>query len=189
MLGPRSGRFRRRANERLRPTTGRVLGALFSMLGPDGVRGRCVADIYAGTGAFGIEALRRGARRAVFVEQDGRLCGRVKQALLKEGFGDNSAVRRGDAISVLGTLDDEFDLVFADPPYILNPFERLLGRLTDRGLLKMNAVVYLEHSARSEPSADLPGVRLTSRRRYGDSAVSVYRKTEGLGVSQPDVNP
>ena len=159
----------------MRPTTGRVLGALFSMLGPGGVEGMTVADLYAGTGAFGISALRRGAERALFIERDRKLCGRIKEALEKGGFSERATVRQGDTSAVLGRVDIKFDLVFADPPYRLDPFAPLLGRLSSRGMLERDAVVYLEHSSRTTLPDTLPGVTMVSRRDYGDSAVSVYR--------------
>ena len=162
----------------MRPTTGRVLGALFSMLGPGGAEGMNVADLYAGTGAFGITALRKGAERALFIERDRKLCGRIEEALEKGGFSERATVRQGDTITVLGRVDSRFDLVFADPPYRLNPFEPLLGRLSGRGMLERNAVVYLEHSSRTTLPDTLPGVAIVSRRVYGDSAVSVYRNAE-----------
>ena len=173
--GARGGRPRYEAKNRLRPTTSRVLGALFSMLGPGGAEGRAVADLYAGTGAFGIAALRKGAERALFIERDRQLCGRIEEALQKGGFSDKATVRQGDTIAVLGRIESKFDLVFADPPYRLNPFEPLLGRLSSRGMLEQDAVVYLEHSSRTELPDTLPGVAIVSRRIYGDSAVSVYR--------------
>ncbi len=173
--GARGGRTRHETRDRLRPTTGRVLGALFSMLGPGGAEGMTVADLYAGTGAFGITALRKGAERALFIERDRKLCGRIEEALEKGGFSERATVRQGDTITVLGRVDSRFDLVFADPPYRLNPFEPLLGRLSGRGLLEQEAVVYLEHSSRMTLPDTLPGVAIVSRRVYGDSAVSVYR--------------
>ncbi len=171
----------------MRPTMGRVLGALFSMLGPDGARGLCVADLYAGTGSFGIEALRRGAHSVLFVERNDRLCRRISEQLLKVDCSGSADVRRGDVFSVLGRLGSragKFDLVFADPPYAVNPFERLLGRLSGLGLLKEDAVVYLEHSTATETPSELPGVKLVTRRKYGDSAVSVYRKSDAPTAPQ-----
>ncbi len=134
-----------------------------------------VADLYAGTGAFGITALRKGAERALFIERDRKLCGRIEEALEKGGFSERATVRQGDTITVLGRVDSRFDLVFADPPYRLNPFQPLLGRLSGRGMLERDAVVYLEHSSRTTLPDTLPGVTMVSRRVYGDSAVSVYR--------------
>ena len=176
--GARGGRPGHETKNRLRPTTSRVLGALFSMLGPGGAEGRIVADLYAGTGAFGIAALRKGAERALFVERDRQLCGRIEEALKKGGFSEKATVRQGDTIAVLGRLESKFDLVFADPPYRLNPFEPLLGRLSSRGMLDRDAVIYLEHSSRTELPDKLPGVTIVSRRIYGDSAISVYRNAD-----------
>lgn len=183
--GARGGRPRHETIDRLRPTTGRVLGALFSMLGPGGAEGMAVADLYAGTGAFGIAALRKGAERALFIERDRKLCGRIEEALAKGGLSERATVRQGDTIAVLGRVDSKFDLVFADPPYRLNPFEPLLGRLSSRGMLERDAVVYLEHSSRTTLPDTLPGVTMVSRRVYGDSAVSVYRNAD-LPVGAPE---
>ena len=183
--GAPGGRHRHETRDRLRPTTGRVLGALFSMLGPGGTEGLNVADLYAGTGAFGIAALRKGAQRALFIERDRRLCGRIEEALEKGGFSERASVKQGDTIAVLGRVESKFDLVFADPPYRLNPFGPLLGQLSSRGMLERDAVVYLEHSSRTTLPDDLPGVTIVSRRVYGDSAVSVYRNA-GLPVGAPE---
>jgi 16S rRNA (guanine966-N2)-methyltransferase len=73
-------------------------------------------------------------------------------------------------------LAGTFDLVFIDPPYDENPFESVLTGIEGAGALAGGATVFAEHSSRLQLPDDLPGVRLASRRRYGDSSVSVYRK-------------
>ncbi len=146
------------------------------MLGPDGVNGLKVLDLYAGTGAFGIEALSRGAERAEFAELEERRCVEIRKALELLGYGQTGKVHRGDAVKVLSRLDGEFDLVFADPPYELDPFEELVAQVNEEGLLANGAWVFLEHSSRRELPDDFPGMKLATRRRYGDSAITAYRK-------------
>jgi len=159
----------------LRPTTSKVRSAIFSMLGPAGPGGFRVLDIYAGTGALGIEALQRGADSAVFVEQNSRQCGEIKKALERHGLAMQGTVQRGSALSAVGRLTGEFDLIFADPPYALNEFEELFLRVESAGLIAPGAIAFLEHSKKTELPDALPGLRLSTTRKYGDSAISVYR--------------
>jgi 16S rRNA (guanine966-N2)-methyltransferase len=146
------------------------------MLGPDGARGLRVLDLYAGTGAFGIEALSRGAAWAEFVEIDERRCRDIGQALRALNFKERGRVHKGDVVRVASRLEGAFDLVFADPPYGDNPFQILLAVLQSRGLVAEKAVIFLEHPARLELPVELPGVRQMDTRKYGDAAVSVYRR-------------
>ena len=172
--GEARGRRLRPGRGDIRPTTSRVRAALFSILGPDGVWGLRALDLYAGTGAFGIEALSRGAASAEFVEIDERRCRQINESLRDLGYEARGRVRRGNALAALERLEGEFDLVFADPPYGEDPFQGLMERISSRKLLARDAVVFLEHSARFELPEELPGVRRQSTRRYGDTAVSVY---------------
>lgn len=146
------------------------------MLGPDGVRGMRVLDLYAGTGAFGIEALSRGAASAEFVERDERRCQEVRHSLSRLGYQGRGKVHRGDALKVVERLEGEFNLVFADPPYGEDPFRELAQGLTKGGLVAGDATLYLEHSRKLELPRTLPGVVLETTRKYGDAAVSVYRR-------------
>ena len=159
----------------LRPTTSRVRSAIFSMLGPTGPGGFRVLDIYAGTGALGIEALQRGAASAMFVEQNSRQCEVIKGTLERNGFAMQGTVRRGSALTAVGRLTGEFDLIFADPPYALNEFEELFLRVESAGLIAPDAIAFLEHSKMTELPDALPGLSLSTTRKYGDSAISVYR--------------
>lgn len=173
--GEARGRRLRPGRGDIRPTTSRVRAAVFSILGPDGARGLRTLDLYAGTGAFGLEALSRGAASADFVELDERRCREIKKALEDLGFAGRGRVHRGDALKVAERLEGEFDLVFADPPYAMVPFSDLFERLHRRRLMAPNAIAFLEHSARTVLPDELPGARLTDSRKYGDAAVSVYR--------------
>lgn len=159
----------------IRPTSGRVRLALFSMLGPGGAEGRRVLDLYAGTGAFGLEALSRGAAWAEFVERDEKACRAIRATLADLGFGERGVVHRGAAAAVVRRLEADFDLVFADPPYDDDPFAEVFGLLVESGRLVPGARVIAEHSKRRVLPEALPGLRQIDRRLYGDTAVTVYR--------------
>ena len=133
-------------------------------------------DLFAGSGAFGVEALSRGAARAEFVEANERRCQEIRGILTELGMAEQARVHCGDATKVSRRLDGEFDIVFIDPPYAEDPFEEVLSALNEKGALAADAVVFAEHGVRLVLPERLPGVRLEQRRRYGDTAVSVYRR-------------
>lgn len=164
-----------------RPTTDRVREALFSALGD--VSGAAVCDLYAGTGALGIEALSRGAARAVFVES-----GRAALAALRENLASLDLGQVAQVIPVpveraldrLAQLmgDAPFDLVLMDPPWAaLAAAATAAGRLASLGLLAPHGRLVLEH-ARRDAAPAIPGLSLDSTRTYGDTAVSLYVRAE-----------
>ncbi len=174
--GDARGRRLKSGRKGIRPATARVKSALFSMLGPGGPTGRRVLDLFAGSGAFGVEALSRGAARAEFVEANERRCQEIRRILTELGMAERARVHCGDATKVSRRLDGEFDIVFIDPPYAEDPFEDVLSAMNEKGALAADAVVFAEHGVRLVLPERLPGVRLERRRRYGDTAVSVYRR-------------
>lgn len=164
-----------------------MLSALFSMFGPEGVEGMAVLDLYAGTGGFGLEALRRGAARTVMVEKSRRRCEELKSAVKKADAEDRASVVCGDVMRVVSDQQGRFDVVFADPPYADNPFVALAEKLTENDLMSEDATVLLEHFHKTELPDELNGLVIKTRRRYGDTAVSVYQpvgKENGTDGSQ-----
>jgi len=160
----------------VRPTTSRVLSALFSMFGPDGVLGLSVLDLYAGTGGFGLEALRRGADQVVMVEQNHRRCEALKSAVSERGHTATAKVICGDALRSLAGLEGQFDVVFADPPYADNPFVELAQKLDEYSIVPVGGTVMLEHFHKTVLPDELQGLVIKTRRRYGETAVSVYQR-------------
>ena len=154
-----------------RPTSDRVREALFSILGPlDGAR---VLDLFAGSGALGIEALSRGAAEAVFVESDPAAAAVIERNLEAVG-GPPARVVRRDAVRWLRGRPpgERFDLVFLDPPYssarrVARPLSELLP-----GLLADEARVVTESAKRDPLPLDLP---LADERVYGDTRIAVHR--------------
>lgn len=113
----------------VRPTTDKVREATFNALWSMGaIEGATVVDLFAGTGALGIEALSRGARHATFVERNREALSALGENLERCGFTDRATVRRGDALAVVDLLDHA-DLLFCDPPYDFEGWDDLLPRI------------------------------------------------------------
>ena len=155
-----------------RPTTDRVREAVFNALGSLGVVvGAEVVDLFAGSGALGIEALSRGAERATFVESDRRAADVVAANLDDLGLADRAAVVRRPVAAALDDLPDAIDLVLADPPYAFDGWDDLLGDLAPR--LAPDAVVVAE----TDHPLDLPpGWTKVRERTYGGTVVTFARR-------------
>ena len=152
---------------RTRPTADRVREALFSMLGD--VSGARVLDLYAGSGALGIEALSRGAESAVFVERDQAALAALRRNL--DAVGARAEVRRQDVLRFLARPEGTFDLVFCDPPYDGAPAlaAPLAGALPT--LLGEDARIVTESDKRNPLLLPLP---LLVERTYGDTRVAIH---------------
>jgi 16S rRNA (guanine(966)-N(2))-methyltransferase RsmD len=156
----------------VRPTADRVREALFAWLGS--LENASVLDLYAGTGALGIEALSRGAVRAVFVERAAPVCRVLRANLAALGLQASTRVVRGDVRSELrrlATAGERFDLVFLDPPYAAAELEGALATLIRAKILAPGARVIVE-SSRHEPFGAVPGLVERRRRRYGDTEIT-----------------
>jgi 16S rRNA (guanine966-N2)-methyltransferase len=152
-----------------RPTGDRVREAAFNLIGP--VEGASVLDLFAGSGALGLEALSRGAERAVFVESDREAVRAIERNLDKLELAGE--VRQEDAFRFLATERRCFDLVLVDPPY--GHFPRLAAKLA-RYLpprLAEDGLLVVETAAREQP--ELPLSRRTSR-RYGAARITLFEQ-------------
>lgn len=164
---------RLKAPKNIRPTQDMVKQAIFNMVGPE-IDGARVLDLFAGSGALGIEALSRGAAAVTFVDRQPRGLAILRQNLDALGVKERARVVRGDVVHWLESSPDEVrsaTLVFLDPPYDDVVFDRSL-RALDRAL--GNAAVYAEHSKRQEMPA-LTRLEVDRERRYGDTVVTVLR--------------
>jgi 16S rRNA (guanine966-N2)-methyltransferase len=165
----RGRRLKAPAGTGTRPTADRVREALFSMLGD--VSGARVLDLYAGSGALGIEALSRGAAAATFVDHDGRALAAVRANL--EAFGAVARVVESDAIDFLRRDEGAmYDLVFLDPPYDSAPeLGTGLSELLPE-VVAEDAVIVTESDKRSPLELNLP---LADERTYGDTRIAIHR--------------
>jgi len=164
----------------VRPTTDRVRESWFAALGTRVVGSRFL-DLYAGTGAVGIEALSRGAARAVLVEKSRQGVAVIRENLRVLGDLPEGAVRvhQGDAVQAVALLEqagEVFDLVFADPPYEdLEAPQKVLAALGNaRGLLAADALVTIQHSRRVAIPSESGCLVLRSERVYGETTLSSY---------------
>ncbi|MDD5308261.1 MAG: 16S rRNA (guanine(966)-N(2))-methyltransferase RsmD, partial [Deltaproteobacteria bacterium] len=156
-----------------RPTSDRVREALFSSLG-DAVTGAAVLDLFAGSGALGLESISRGAARAVFVERSRRALPILRANVKVLGCEDRCRIVPCDALAALDRLartGDAFDIVFLDPPYAGDLLDRSLAGLLGSKLLAQGAVVIAEHpsAATLDPP---PGLEKRACRKYGDTALT-----------------
>jgi 16S rRNA (guanine966-N2)-methyltransferase len=162
-----------------RPTSDRTREAIFNVLthgiGGFALEGARVLDLFAGTGALGLEALSRGARFCQFVDDNATARGLIRRNADSLGVIGQSKIWRRDATR-LGPCAPQppFDLVFADPPYGKGLGEKALVSLVEGGWLVPGAVVVLEESAKTEV-ADVAGLMLLGQRVYGDTQVRFYR--------------
>jgi len=161
-----------------RPTADRVKEALFSMLASRfDLRGAEVLDLFAGTGALGIEALSRGAERAFFVERD-RAARRILEANLAMcGFSARArvlGVPADRALQDLKAARARFDGVLLDPPYKHGLLEQCLSRLGERDLLKSRAWVVAERHADEALGEEYGALRLTQNRLYGKTSLALF---------------
>jgi 16S rRNA (guanine966-N2)-methyltransferase len=168
------------AGSATRPTADRVREALFSVLAD--VEGNAVLDLYAGTGALGIEALSRGAARATFVENARPALQALRRNIHALDLGDVTTVLPIPVERALRTPPwvEGFDLIFLDPPYALirgGRFTEGLARAIERGLvssLRSGGRVILEHTSEEDIAPPISGTTLEQTRVYGDTALSFY---------------
>ena len=163
--------------DELRPTSAKVRQAVFNIV--SGKIDECrFLDLYAGTGAVGIEALSRGARQAVFVENNAQRCSFIKDIAEKFGLAGCASVVKAEAAAFLKKSSLPFDIIFIDPPYASEELENSL-RLIDTLLpLGENGIVIAEHSSRREPALNLSNLRFRKTYRYGDTALTVYERKD-----------
>ena len=156
-----------------RPTSEKVREALFNILGS--VEGDHILDLFAGSGALGIEALSRGAAHVVFVDGGKAALTAVRANLAQLGIGDRAEVIAGDAVSVAARIvpKQPWRVVFVDPPYASELAQKSVLALPSQHLAP-DAVVVIEHDRRNAPPDALGSLLRTDQRRYGDTMISFF---------------
>lgn len=159
----------------VRPTSDRVREALFSILQAE-IRDATFLDLCAGSGAVGLEAISRGARRTVFVEENPRRAAAIRDALARMQWTDRGEVRRGDALRFVERLNGEFDIVFVDPPYRSATLVSLLPVIARRGVVRPSGVLVVEHASGEEIPALSGDFGEPRRYKYGDTTLTVLHR-------------
>ncbi|MGE0085349.1 MAG: 16S rRNA (guanine(966)-N(2))-methyltransferase RsmD [Desulfococcaceae bacterium] len=158
-----------------RPTSDRIRENIFNILS-DAVQDAVVLDLFAGTGAMGIEALSRGARYALFIEQNRDALAAVSQNIRNCSLENRARIMRWDIVknlSCIRNLPNPFTLVFMDPPYDKNMVKPALQNLIQSGSLSAGAVIVAEHSVTE--TVHTQELEITDQRKYGKTAVSFLR--------------
>jgi 16S rRNA (guanine(966)-N(2))-methyltransferase RsmD len=158
----------------IRPTSDRVKESIFNILGQE-VEGKHVLDLFAGTGNLGIEALSRGAVRAVFVEKEKLAIDLIKKNLSHCGFDDRSRIITGAverAIRLLRRKGEVFDLIFMDPPYQKGLVQKTLDILHTQPLYHEDSILVIEHDRREPLSESMEEWVLVRKRQFRDTVVS-----------------
>ena len=170
----------------IRPTQDKVREAIFNILGD--ISDKNVLELFAGSGAFGIECLSRGARYAAFVDNNGRCVDTIKTNLESLGIpGSKYDVIRANALSVLARLEKEevkYDLIFLDPPYYKNIARKCLINIDSYDILTQIGLVIIEHFKKDKLVLDLNSLVFEKERRYGDTLISIFRRKAPEGHEQ-----
>jgi 16S rRNA (guanine966-N2)-methyltransferase len=167
IAGSRKGhRIEAPKGTKTRPTSDRVRENTFNLIGP--VDGASVLDLYAGSGAMGLEALSRGAESAVFVESDRDACRVINANLDKLRL--QATVLCSDALHVLSTERGKYDLVILDPPYDFRDHVRLAPQL--KRILADDGLVVYETGAKTQP--EIEGLETRTSRKYGSARITLF---------------
>lgn len=162
----------------IRPTQGKVRKALFDILGD--IEGLSFLELFSGSGAVAFEAISRGAKEAVIVEQDSASLKVIKGNLSSLGCA-NCAILALDALKAIEQFcrrQKEFDLIFLDPPYYQELSKKTLQRLGACDILAPNGFVIVQHFKRDELPKEAGNLRLIKESSYGDTILSFYRQAQ-----------
>ncbi len=159
-----------------RPVTDLVRGSIFSMLENIADDWSQVLDLFAGSGALGIEALSRGAEWADFVESEPKCCDIIKENLEKTKLSSQARVFCCSAFKALSMLDKEYNIILMDPPYSNASTGEFITQLAQSPLVGAKTTVMMTHSARIPLQPSYGALNLLKEHRHGDSCISFYQK-------------
>ena len=158
-----------------RPLLGRIKKSLFDIITPK-IAQAVFLDLYAGTGNVGIEALSRGAKEAVFIEQSPQCLEIIKQNLNNCGFTDQAQVIAADIINKFPKLGKKFDLIFIGPPYKLNLLTQTLKIIGQNDLLEEDGWIIGQHHFKEPLQEKIGRYVMFRQKNYGDTRLSFFRQ-------------
>ena len=158
-----------------RPTADRVKEALFSIIQFD-VPGAKVLDLFGGSGQLGIEALSRGAKQAVFVDESDAACNLIRENLRRTKLESDARIIRSDYMAFLNSCHDKFDLIFLDPPYAEVFLENAIKRISEIDILQSGGIIVAERPLGKEILWDFPGFSRSKDYKYGNCLLTLFKK-------------
>ncbi len=172
--------FSKRSSSGLRPTSSKVREALFDIL-RGRMSGSVFADIYAGTGTVGLEALSRGAAKSLFVEQRQSLVNLIRDTAEKLGFSEAVVLIKGKAEDFFGKSfrsNQKIDILFIDPPYHSDEIEKVLPAVARGNMLQEDGIVVVEHFFKKKIPGQVGTLHMQRHYRYGDTGLTIYTRAE-----------
>ena len=158
-----------------RPTADRVKEALFSIIQFD-LPETSVLDLFGGTGQLGIEALSRGAKKAVFVDEGDAACKLIKENLKRTKLENQATVIRGDYLTYLRSCREKFQIIFLDPPYAEVFLETALNKISEIDILQSGGIIVAERPFGKDLPVELEGFTRSKDYKYGKILLTLYRK-------------
>ena len=158
-----------------RPTADRVKEALFSIINFD-LPGAAVLDLFGGTGQLGIEALSRGAKSAVFVDQREDACKIIRENLRRTKLESQARVIRSDYLDYLRRSREKFDIILLDPPYAEVFLENALKCITEIDILQSGGIIVAERPVGKELLCEFPGYTRSKDYKYSSTILTIFRK-------------
>lgn len=158
-----------------RPTADRVKEAIFSIIQFD-LPGASVLDLFGGTGQLGIEALSRGAKDAVFVDERDDACKLIKENLRRTKLEQQGQVIRSDYNAFLKSTSRKFDIIFLDPPYAEVFLENSLNLITQIDILQSGGIIVTERPVEKALLWDFAGYNRSKDYKYGNTFITLFRK-------------
>jgi 16S rRNA (guanine966-N2)-methyltransferase len=174
-----SGRFKGRKllpikGNAIRPTSDKARESIFNIIGSE-IEEKVFLDIFAGTGAMGLEALSRGAKFCVFMDKNSESILSIKKNILICRADKQAQVIRKDCLKEIKMINFSFDIVFIDPPYNINAIPIVLNNLCKSEILQKNALIIAEHSSKWNFSQNIREITLYDKRKYGSASVSFFK--------------
>lgn len=175
MVGIKKAFLRREDGDELRPTPAKVRAAVFNILSGR-TEGSAFLDLYAGTGAVGLEALSRGAGRVVFVEENNLRVNIIKEFVDRFGFREKALIVRSRVKDFLRKNEERFNVIFLDPPYASEETMQIISLIDELGTSDEDGIVIAEHSSKRELGERAGELALKKKYKYGDTALSLYKR-------------
>ena len=174
-VGIKKAFLQREAGDELRPTPAKVRAAVFNILSGR-IEDAAFLDLFAGTGAVGIEALSRGAGRVVFVEENHLRVNIIKEFVDRFGFREKALIVRARVQDFLRKNEERFSIIFLDPPYASEETMQVISLIDELGTYDEDGIIIAEHSSRKELLENFGELTLKKKYKYGDTSLSLYKK-------------